>query len=91
MLLQEGLETLGVGAASRLASHSQRRCYLRVQPIQEKDVPALADISLQAFKDDLVVNGCFKADYDPDERRTQEQSWKVRSGCRNCYRALGAC
>lgn len=54
-----------------------RRWNFHIELIKEDDIPNLVEITLHAFKDDAMTNGCFREDVDPRLRREEERRWRV--------------
>ena len=77
MLLKDGEDSFALGATSPLSLTPQRRWQFHIEPVIECDIEELVDITLEAFKDDAMVNGCFREGTDLRVRREQEMRWRV--------------
>ena len=64
--------------AEAVASPEKHNWNFHFDFITEADVPDLVDITLKAFEDDAMTNGCFLQGVPPATRREEERRWRVR-------------
>lgn len=73
MLLQEDQPSRADG----VEAPEEERWGFHLELITEADVPELAEITLNAFRDDATTNGCFTRDVNDPVRVEEERRWRV--------------